>query len=122
MYYRVKLEAAQLLIDNVDNTFVTPVFNGSASLRNAAGQLIEEVAKSARRKKTVDDEYIEKLYGDVSSLYHLDRIEAGGASASVKKTLGPLPVPAVVLLSSLGCAWTGIVCYILFETRKKYRN
>ena len=49
MYYYVKLDAAKLLIDNVDNTFITPVFNGSASLRNAAGQLIENTAKSTRR-------------------------------------------------------------------------
>ena len=119
MYYRVKLEAAELLIENVDKTFVTPVFNGSASLRNAAGQLIEEVTKSARRKKTVDAEYIEKLYGDVTALYHLDRIEAGDASATVKKSLGPLPATSVVLLSSLGCAWIGIGLYFLLQTRKK---
>lgn len=29
-----------------ENTFVTPVFNGSASLRDASGQLIENVVKS----------------------------------------------------------------------------
>ena len=42
-HYRVKIEAAQLLLDNLENTFITPVFNGSASLRDAAGQLIEDV-------------------------------------------------------------------------------
>ena len=36
-YYRVKIEAAQLLLDNLGNTFTTPVFNGSTSLRDAAG-------------------------------------------------------------------------------------
>ena len=36
-HYEVKIKAAQLLMDNTENTFVTPVFNGSASLRNAAG-------------------------------------------------------------------------------------
>ena len=59
MYYYVKLDAAKLLIDNVDNTFITPVFNGSASLRNAAGQLIENTAKSTRRNETVDEAYID---------------------------------------------------------------
>ena len=49
LYYDVKLDATKLLIENTENTFVTPVFNGSASLRNAAGQLIENVTKSMRR-------------------------------------------------------------------------
>ena len=50
LHYDVKLKASRLLLDNVDNTFTTPVYNGSASLRNAAGQLIEDVTKSVRRK------------------------------------------------------------------------
>ena len=39
-------------MDNTDKTFTTPVFNGSTSLRDAAGQLIENVTKSVRRKET----------------------------------------------------------------------
>ena len=39
---------------------MTPVFNGSASLRNAAGQMIEEVAKSTRRNQTIDDAYMDE--------------------------------------------------------------
>ncbi len=42
----------KMLLANSDNTFVTPVYNGSASLRDAAGQLIENVTKSVRRKET----------------------------------------------------------------------
>ncbi len=122
MHYRVKLEAAKLLIDNTDKTFVTPVFNGSASLRNAAGQMIEEVTKSMRRGKTVDDAYFEELYGHVTALYHLDRIEQGGGAAGIKKSLGPLPVESVVLISSLGCAWTVIGLYFLLQTRKNQKN
>ena len=53
----------------MDNTFTTPVYNGSTSLRNAAGQLIENVVKSVRRKETVDDAYMTRLYADVTSLY-----------------------------------------------------
>jgi multiple sugar transport system substrate-binding protein len=52
------------LIENTENTFVTPVFNGSASLRNAAGQMIENVTKSVRRSETVDAAYMENLYKD----------------------------------------------------------
>ena len=49
LHYAVKIQAAKLLIDNIYNTFITPVFNGSASLRDAAGTLIENVTKSVRR-------------------------------------------------------------------------
>ena len=56
LHYSVKIDAAQLLLDNTGNTFVTPVFNGSASLRSAAGQLIESVNKSVRRGQQVSEE------------------------------------------------------------------
>ena len=52
-------------MNNTDNTFVTPVFNGSASLRDAAGQLIENVTKGVRRGQTIDDALTKKLYSHV---------------------------------------------------------
>ena len=86
-------------MDNVDNTFVTPVFNGSASLRNAAGQLIENTAKSVRRKETIDDAYMETLYADINSLFRLDQRSAASGN---REDLGPLPATAVALLTALG--------------------
>ena len=76
---------------------MTPVFNGSTSLRNAAGQMIENVTKSVRRGETVDAAYMEKLYDDVTALYRLDQ---GGeqSSGSGKAELGKLPGMAVGLL------------------------
>ena len=74
----------------MEHTFVTPVFNGSASLRDAAGQLIESVTKSVRRKQEIDDAYIDKLYSDVTSLYHLDQISLLNSPPG-KAELGPLP-------------------------------
>ena len=68
-FYKIKIQASMLLLSNTGNTFVTPVFNGSASLRDAAGQLIESVTKSVRRKETVDDAYMDRLFDDVASLY-----------------------------------------------------
>ena len=116
LYYRVKIEAAQLLLRNVDNTFVTPVFNGSASLRDAAGQMIENVAKSIRRKQTVDDAYIEKLYGDMVSLYRLDQLGSAGANVAVTD---PLPTTSVVLLSCVCGAWAVMGGYVLINAIKK---
>ena len=121
-YYSVKLDAAELLMANTSNTFVTPVFNGSASLRDAAGQLIEEVAKSIRRKKTVDDAYIETLYGQINSLYRLDQIaNAANEAGSGKAQLGELPGTAVALLSALIAAWVLIAAYWLRQTVKQRR-
>ena len=81
-HYDIKLKATKLLLENIDNTFVTPVFNGSASVRDAAGQMIENVAKSVRRKETVDDAYMRKLEKDITSLYRLDRLKAGSSGST----------------------------------------
>jgi multiple sugar transport system substrate-binding protein len=96
-HYWVKIAAAKLLQDNTANTFVTPVFNGSASLRNAAGQMIESVTLSVRRKETVNEAYMEKLFTDVSTLYRLDEVKS--------TDLGPLPETAIWLLVALGGTW-----------------
>ena len=102
-HYSVKIAATKLLLENTANTFTTPVFNGSASLRDAAGQMIEDVTKSVRRKQTVDEAYMQQLFSDVSSLYRLDQLSASGAGGPAD--LGPLPQTAVILLSSLVIAW-----------------
>ena len=116
LYYDVKIQAAQLLLRNMDNTFVTPVFNGSASLRNAAGQMIENVAKSIRRKQTVDEAYMEKLYADMVSLYRLDQISAVGGD---RENSGPLPKTSVILLTCISAAWIAMGSYVVFTGIKK---
>ena len=118
-HYEVKIAASKLLLANIDHTFITPVFNGSSSLRSAAGQLIENVTKSMRRKETVDEAYMEKLYQDVISLYRLDQISYSEVSG--KAELGPLPKQAVTLLTCLAVAWALIAAYALwtFVIRKK---
>lgn len=110
-HYAVKLAAVQLLLDNLDNTFVTPVFNGSASLRDAAGSLIESVTKSVRRSQTVDDAYLQDLYTDTVALYHLDQTSAMAGKAD----LGPLPPTAVALLVALAAAWVGILAWVVAD-------
>lgn len=112
VYYDVKIAATKLLLDNTENTFVTPVFNGSSSLRDAAGQMIENVAKSVNRKQTVDDAYIEKLFSDMRSLYRLD---SSGAALSANEAFSePLPAGARALLICLGLSWIFIGIYFAF--------
>ena len=119
-YYDVKIQASKLLLDNTENTFVTPVFNGSASLRNAAGQMIENVTKSVNRKEEIDEAYMEKLFANVTSLYRLDQLEAQGGGVGGKQELGPLPGTAIFLLNALACTWVFIIGYILSGVIKKH--
>ena len=115
LYYDVKIEATQLLLANTENTFITPVFNGSASLRSAAGQLIENVNKSVRRGQEVNEEYMENLYSEVSALYRLDQI----STISGKATLGELPGASKALLTILAVCWAGIGIYVVIDKVKK---
>ncbi len=121
-HYDIKIQATQLLLDHPDDTFTTAVFNGSASLRNAAGQLIEDVTKGVRRGQTVDDAFIGQLYTDTAALYHLDSVAANGAA---KADLGPLPGTAAALLAALAAAWAGILAYVARQAvraRKKVKK
>ena len=104
LYYSIKLDATKLLLDNTGNTFVTPVFNGSASLRNAAGQLIENVNKAVRRNQVIDSDAISQQYAEVTALYRLDQI----STSHGKLTFGPLPKAAQMLIIGLGICWIGI--------------
>ena len=103
-YYEVKIKASRLLLDNVENTFVTPVFNGSAS------------TSSFRRMEEVDGAYMEKLFDDVTSLYRLGQ---ASRSSVGKQELGELPPTAVFLLAALGITWAMILLYAGFEFMKK---
>ena len=121
-HYDIKIQAAQLLLDHPDDTFTTAVFNGSASLRNAAGQLIEDVTKGVRRGQTVDDAFIDQLYADTAALYHLDSVAANGAA---KADLGPLPGTAAALLAALAAAWACILACVARQAvraRKKVKK
>ena len=65
--YDVKLAATQLILDNIDNTFVTPVFNGSSLVRSASGYMIEAVFN--KKYQTISG--IKELYDIVNQRYNL---------------------------------------------------
>ena len=119
LYYHVKLRATHLLLDNIPNTFVTPVFNGSASLRDAAGHVIEGVTKAIRRKKTVDEQFLDDLFTETESLKRLDQISVTGGA---KAPLGALPAGAKALLLGLGVIWLGLLGWYLGDLRKRKRK
>ena len=115
-HYKVKIDASKLLIDNVTHTFTTPVFNGSTSLRDAAGQMVESVVKSVRRKETIDDAYFDKLFKDMNALYRLN--ETGAVNTS-KEDLGPLPPASKALLISLALIWAMIIAWYFYDQNKR---
>ena len=126
LHYQIKIDAAKLLLDNTDHTFVTPVFNGSTSLRNAAGELVENVTKSVRRRKTVDDAFIDALFSDVTSLYRLDQIqglagETDDGDENADKNLGPLPAGSKWLLILLAGTWAVLLAGLVTRVIKKKR-
>ena len=117
LHYEVKLQATKLLLENTENTFVTPVFNGSASLRDAAGGMIESVTQSVRRKKEVNEEFIDNLFAEMTALHHLD--EAGAEKLS-GGDLGPLPPTAIALLCALGGTWVILgITFLCGRLKKK---
>ena len=109
LHYQVKIDCVNMIIENTDNTFITPVFNGSASLRNAAGQMVENCVKTVRRGGTVDDAFLEGMYSDVSQMYRLGEQKVSTGS----KDLGPLPPTAIILLTCIGLAWLGMGIYVV---------
>ena len=111
-HYAVKIEASELLLRNMSNTFVTPVFNGSAELRQAAGDLIEETAKAARRKIAWSDEFVNDLYSELTSRRHLDQIQVipeespeEGAEELPKESSEPIPMESRILLGAIAGIW-----------------
>ena len=115
LHYDVKIQATKILLENGEYTFTTPVFNGSASVRQAAGQLIEETAKAVRRKQPTDDKALDEIYEKVASLNHLDQIQKTAGS----EDLGSLPTEARLLIWGLGLCWLGIFGALVLERRKK---
>lgn len=118
LYYDVKIEASKLLINNIENSFTTSVFNGSTSLRNAAGELVEEIVKWTRRGSEINNAFVEELYSSMISLYKLDQIESGFA----KTTLGSLPTESMLLISSLFVIWLGIASYFGINYLKRRKK
>ncbi|MDE5856559.1 MAG: extracellular solute-binding protein [Anaeroplasmataceae bacterium] len=69
--YDVKRAATKLIMDQMEHTFVTPVFNGSSLCRSAAGYLIEAMFN----KKYQDAKGVKELYSIVNTRYKLSTYE-----------------------------------------------
>ncbi len=119
LHYKGKIDAAQMLLRNTENTFVTPVYNGSTSLREAAGELIESAYGDTRRGTEMNDEYFDELYKKIISL---KRLNVDGVESSGRVDLGPLPGTAKALLFSLAGVWALIIAAFVIRTVDKRRR
>ncbi len=115
LYYDIKIAASKLLIENTENTFVTPVFNGSTSLRNAAGLLIEEVTKSGKQGIAEDDASINELYFEIQKLYKFDEVFG-------QKDLGALPAVSKLLIGVIIVTDLSLVAFAVVKKIKKPKN
>ncbi|MBE6543511.1 MAG: extracellular solute-binding protein [Ruminococcaceae bacterium] len=118
-YYDIKIKATKIVLENTENTFITPVFNGSASVRNAAGQMIENITKQANRNKEVNDQYITELYSKMTSLYALDSLQDNQVGGSTKQEFGKLPTMSIILIVTLILIWILLAIYTIFQSFKK---
>ena len=115
-HYRTKIDATRLLLENTENTFTTPVFRGSPSVRDAAGTLIESVCKSERRGSEVNSTLLNKIFSETRSLYQLDQIQAEHIDTSA-----PLPAAALALLATLAAVWVLIGLVSGYSALKRKR-
>ena len=120
LYYKVKIDSAKLLIENTENSFTTPVFNGSASLRDAAGNLIELTVSSATKNRVINEDFMELLYSRVVSLHKLDQIQV--KDEPQKQEIGQMPKESQILLVSLAVIWIGIGSYFAYSFVKKKKS
>ena len=120
LYYDVKIEATKLLLINTDNTFTTPVFNGSTSLRSAAGNLVELTVSSATKNRVINEDFMELLFTRVTSLDKLDQIVT--KEGPKKQEFGELPNESKILIGGLAAVWVLIGTYFGYTTIKKKKS
>ena len=113
VYYDVKIKAANIVRNNVEYSFVTPVFNGSSLVRKASGDLIEKVIFDVKTKLSNlnDSDYIDQVISLIKDQYKLDSIKVG---TNVKKD-APLPSGSIVLIVTLSIVWVGLGTYYVLN-------
>ena len=118
-YYFAKIDAAKLLLRNLNNTFVTPVFNGSTSVRNAAGDMIDAAIKAVDRNQPTDEAAIRAMYDKLVVQYHLDQL---GQNSNKRTELGDMPGGSVALLASLGAIWVVLIAWVSLKYYLRRKN
>ena len=105
--YKVKRDATKLVLDNIENTFISPVFNGSSDVRDAGSYLIEGVCGNNTRYKKYNE--LEVLYEKCIKNYGLqDLLDGKLPSKSISKE-------SIIMLSILGITWILLGTYVVYD-------
>lgn len=94
--YSVKIDATKLVIDNIDNTFISAVFNGSTRLRYASSYILDQVCKG---RSAYSGAEINEILNKSKSLYKITNIKNNSGE------VGALPKQAKILIISLVSVW-----------------
>ena len=108
-HYVVKREATKLVLNNIDNTFISPVFNGSSDVRDAGAYLIEGVCGNNTRFKNYNE--LDTLYTRCIEKYGLQDL-INGNMTEPRKTISE---EGTILLTSLLVIWIGICAYVFYD-------
>ena len=110
--YSVKRDATKLVLNNVDNTFISPVFNGSSYVRDAGSYLIEAVCGNNKRYKKYEemDELFESCIKN-NSLQSL--LDAANASKDEVESHKSISKESIILLSTMGIIWILLGIYVI---------
>lgn len=111
--YYVKIDATKLVIKYINNTFVTPVYNGSSSLRSAAGALIEETVKCNGK---INEAKVDEIFSRVISRYKITNlveiddnpIDDNNDDIINNPVDDKLPSEAIILIVCVVVCWCGI--------------
>lgn len=108
--YKVKIDATKVILDNIDNTFITPVFSGSSLVRSASGYLIQGIYKP----KYKGSSGIDLLFEDTYSLYNLNTV-VNEDSKSLNNSNSKV---GYILIGTIVIIWVGIGIYVILDKSK----
>lgn len=121
-------KAKELLLNNLDKTFITPVFNGSADVRSAAGSLINAVSTATNAFQT-ESAIKDKLYPtaiknyDLTELYNNTNFDSE-IEEDPKEEIHSNDMQAwkYILIIGLISVWVGLIAYFIYSFIKKKKQ
>ena len=122
-------KAKELLLNNLDKTFITPVFNGSADVRSAAGYLINAVSTATNAFQT-ESAIKDKLYPaaiknyDLTELYNKTNFDSETEEEKPKEEINSkdMKVWKYILIVGLISVWVGLIAYFIYSFIKKKKQ
>lgn len=121
-------KAKELLLNNLDNTFITPVFNGSADVRAAAGYLINGVS-TATNSFSTKEAIRNKLFAnaiknnDLTDLYNNTNFNQ---EEKTERNDGVSTIDMIIwkyiLIVGIPAIWIGLITYFVFQKVKKIKE